>query len=81
MASTVAGRCAFMRAMAMAVAVANNAALPERLVLSEWPEFFRPAGYHGRISSSRLVRRELSSLLPTHSAVASACLVSKLRAK
>jgi len=33
---------------------------------------------HSRISSSRLVRRELSSLLPVHSAIASACLVSKL---
>ncbi|CAK7329297.1 unnamed protein product [Dovyalis caffra] len=33
---------------------------------------------HSRISSSRLVRRELSSLFPVHSAIASACLVSKL---
>ncbi|XWS28614.1 hypothetical protein CRYUN_Cryun25bG0085800 [Craigia yunnanensis] len=30
------------------------------------------------LSLSRLVRRELSSLQPVHSAVASACLVSKL---
>jgi hypothetical protein len=32
---------------------------------------------HSRISSSRLARRELSSLFPLHRAIASACLESK----
>ncbi|KAI4304726.1 hypothetical protein MLD38_040201 [Melastoma candidum] len=76
MAATVAGRCALRRAMA--VAVANSAAAAGTASPARMAGVFRSTGYHCRIASSRLIRRELSSLLPAHSALASACLVSKL---
>ncbi|KAG6761785.1 hypothetical protein POTOM_035018 [Populus tomentosa] len=69
--------------MRAALRATNKSASPTaRVYLSQFSSTIRLPNLtlhcHSRISSSRLVRRELSSLLPVHSAIASACLVSKL---
>ncbi|KAJ6985951.1 hypothetical protein NC653_023776 [Populus alba x Populus x berolinensis] len=69
--------------MRAALRATNKSASPTaRVYLSQFSSTIRLPNLtlhcHSRISSSRLVRRELSSLLPVHSTIASACLVSKL---
>ncbi|XP_030522712.1 uncharacterized protein LOC115735558 [Rhodamnia argentea] len=83
MAASVAGRSAFLcaasRATTRTASSTLRGAVPASPRPSGCPNFTLP---RTRISppppSFRLMRRELSSLLPVHSAIASARLVSKL---
>ncbi|GMY31932.1 hypothetical protein FCV25MIE_27174 [Fagus crenata] len=77
MAASVAGRSTLLRALCRAST--NSSSATRRFSLPPRSSNFLP---HRSPTSPpppvRLVRRELSSLLPIHSAIASACLVSKL---
>ncbi|CAB4313371.1 unnamed protein product [Prunus armeniaca] len=74
MSASIAGRSTILRAFCRATTTtrARISATPCPSIQSN----FMPR----RSPSSRLLRRELSSLQPLHSAIASACLISKLPA-
>ncbi|XP_030454180.1 uncharacterized protein LOC115675596 isoform X1 [Syzygium oleosum] len=82
MAASVAGRSAFLRAISRATARTASSTLRGTVSASPrpsgCPRFALPRTRISPPLSFRLMRRELSSLLPVHSAIASACLVSKL---
>ncbi|KAL3718251.1 hypothetical protein ACJRO7_003395 [Eucalyptus globulus] len=85
MAASVAGRSAFLRAISRATARTPASSTPRGTAAASPRPPIRPHFGLPRTPISpppppsfRLVRRELSSLLPVHSAVASARLVSKL---
>ncbi|XP_010031460.2 formin-like protein 8 [Eucalyptus grandis] len=88
MAASVAGRSAFLRAISRATARTPTSSTPRGTAAASPRPPIRPHFGLPRTPISppppppppsfRLVRRELSSLLPVHSAVASARLVSKL---
>ncbi|XP_057955465.1 uncharacterized protein LOC131149225 isoform X2 [Malania oleifera] len=71
MAASVAGRSAFLRIVSR-TKMTNSRTTVTRFSMSQ--SRISPTGS----SFSRFLRRELSTLLPVHSAIASACLVSKL---
>ncbi|CAM8878718.1 unnamed protein product [Rhodiola kirilowii] len=84
MAASIGVRAALVRSLCrkqIAVATSSTAAstLPSRVSASAPSVRSGFALRHPATSiSSKFLRRELSSLLPLHSAVASACLISKL---
>ncbi|KAH7541998.1 uncharacterized protein LOC107410282 [Ziziphus jujuba] len=84
MAAPIAGRSTVVVRTLFRATTTNPTASASRLSsspLSSVRSAFRPL--QSRLSSppsSRLVRRELASLRPIHTAIASACLVSKLPA-
>ncbi|KAH7521376.1 hypothetical protein FEM48_Zijuj07G0026600 [Ziziphus jujuba var. spinosa] len=83
MAAPIAGRSTVVVCTLFRATTTNptaSASRPSSSPLSSIRSAFRPL--QSRVSSppSRLVRRELASLRPIHTAIASACLVSKLPA-
>ncbi|KAF5471005.1 hypothetical protein F2P56_011484 [Juglans regia] len=79
-ASMAVGRSTLVRAMCRASKISCCSSATRRFSIPPSPSNFVPrrTPFSPHHPSPRLVRRELSSLLPIHSAIASACLVSKL---
>ncbi|GMI92240.1 hypothetical protein like AT2G27775 [Hibiscus trionum] len=75
MAATIASRSSFLRPIFRTATTRIPFSVPNPSLRSS---FTLHQTRTSPSSLSRLVRRELSTLLPIHSAVASACLVSKL---